>query len=307
MKEELKIEEFLNSFVDGELTIRQRTEVKRMAANDPKIASRLKQLQKCRALVSALPVAKAPSCVMKNIKASLEAKTHVNEKSTVSISEYGQKKTGFFLFRRVLAAAAVLTMATVLIAVINMLMPSQIGGNKPPTADNIRFSGKLELKSNDLYGVQSVISRAMENSGLAGSASSIKEGARYLYTINCSREGLNKFLGELDSNWDKLNSAVLFVDTKVFGESVQVKAIAPSQIAEIVNQSDAERSIKVAKDIAALNSINELLPDESIFISGSEMNSGLFYIPQPVEVKHQPPANQDNGKKTVQLRIILSR
>ena len=30
MKEEMKIEELLNSYVDGELSVRQRTEVKRM-------------------------------------------------------------------------------------------------------------------------------------------------------------------------------------------------------------------------------------------------------------------------------------
>jgi len=68
MTEEMRIEELLNSYIDGELSVRQRTQIKRMAANDPNIEARLKQLQKCRALVSALPAAQAPACIMEMLK-----------------------------------------------------------------------------------------------------------------------------------------------------------------------------------------------------------------------------------------------
>ncbi|MBN1974160.1 MAG: hypothetical protein JW787_11010 [Sedimentisphaerales bacterium] len=309
MTEEMKIEELLNSYVDGELPVRQRTEVKRMAANDPKIAGRLKQLQKCRTLVSALPVTQAPSFIIENVKAALQTKKNSITKTPVSISDYGTKKTGLFLFRRVFAAAAMLTLAAVLVIVINMLTPSDTGG--PNNGDSpiaaIRFSGKLELKTNDIPGVHSVISEAIKNSGYAASATPLRELNRRVYTLNCSGEGLNKILTELEDNWDKLYAAELFVDTKIFGENVQIDGITPSQISAIVNQKDAEQSIQTAKNISVINSLNELLNDRGITSFGSGVGSDLLRIPQPVIVRPYPPAQRENDEKTVQLRIILSR
>ncbi len=61
MKPNPNLDELLSSFMDGELNPRQRTEVQRMAAHDPQVARRLQQLQNCRTLYTALPVAKAAS------------------------------------------------------------------------------------------------------------------------------------------------------------------------------------------------------------------------------------------------------
>ncbi len=308
MKEEMKIEELLNSYVDGELSVRQRTEVKRMAANDPKIAVRLRQIQKCRMLVSALPVVKAPSCIMENLKASLNAKTQTSRTNHVFVPEQSPKSR-FILFRRIFAAAAMVLLAAVLMVVINMLMPSQTGDRvtQIPSVADLRLSGKLELKTNDFRGVDSIISRAIEDSGLIGSVTSIKEGNRRVYTLNCSREGLNKLLNELKGNWDKLYFASFFVDTKVFGQSVEVETVTPSQIAKIVNQVNEDKSIEVAKDIAIINSVNYFLPDRGVFSSGGDVRLGLTTIPQPVLTEYYQPNENEKGEKTVQLRIILSR
>ena len=48
MTEEMKIEELLNSYIDGELSVRERTEVKRMVSNDPKLAVRLRELRNAK-------------------------------------------------------------------------------------------------------------------------------------------------------------------------------------------------------------------------------------------------------------------
>lgn len=309
MTEEMKIEELLNSYVDGELSVRQRTEVKRMAANDPKIAGRLKQLQKCRILVSALPVTQAPSFIIENVKAALQTTKNSIEKTPVSISDYRTEKTGLFLFRRVFAAAAMFSLAAVLVIVISMLTPSHTGGPgiDYSVSSDVRFSGKLELKANNVLAVQHVISKAIENSGYVDSATPVKELNRRVYTLNCSGEGLNKILTELEDNWDKLYAAELFVDTKIFGENVQIDGITPSQISTIVNQKDAEQSIQTAKNISVINSLNELLNDRGITSFRSGVGSDLLRIPQPIIVKHYLPAQQENDEKTVQLRIILSR
>ena len=305
MKEEIKLEELLNSYVDGELSVRQRTEIKRMAANDQKIAARLRQIQKCRILVSALPVAKAPLSVMENVKASLKSKAQTSEEIPVSFAEHAGK-TRVILFRRVLAAAAMISLVAILMIVINMLTPSKIGEgiNNKAIAD-MRFSGKLELKANDFRGVDSIISRAIEESGLSDYTNSIKEANRRVYTVNCSKAGLNQFLTELNDNWDKLSSAVLSVDTDVFAQSVEIKGITPSQIEQIANQEDVNQSIGVAKDIAVRNSINQVLAENKIISHG--MNNQMGQAVKPILVENYPPVNNDHGEKTVQLRIILSR
>ena len=307
MKKEMNIEELLNSYIDGELSVRQRTEVKRMAVNDPDIAKRLKQLQKCRLLVSALPIAHAPAHIMQNVRASLEARANTDVNMPVYASGKTEK-TRFILLHRVLAAAAVIAIAAVMVLVINMLTPpiTDNEGGRNLVAADIRFSGRLELKTNDLKAVNSVVNRAIKNSGFAESAEPLKDSNRYVYTLNCSREGLNKVLAELNDNWDKLNSAVFFVDTKIFSRSVEIEGITPSQIAEIVNQKDNDDSVKMAKDVAVANSVDNILPKSNIYSSSGDVRSSIFKI-QPIFTKNYQSTRQENGQKTVQLRIIVSR
>ena len=98
---------------------------------------------------------------MENIKASLEKK-NLTKAKTVRISDYREVKTS----RRIFAAAAMFSLAAVLVVVINMLMPTKLGNpdSKLVSAD-IRLSGKLELKANDFKAVDSMISKAIEKSG----------------------------------------------------------------------------------------------------------------------------------------------
>ena len=53
MKGNRETDELLCSFIDGELPLRQQTEVQRLAARDPEVAHRLRQLQNCKNLVGA--------------------------------------------------------------------------------------------------------------------------------------------------------------------------------------------------------------------------------------------------------------
>ena len=83
MKPNPNLDELLSSFMDGELSPRQRTEVQRMATHDPQVARRLQQLQNCRSLFCSLPVAKAPSDLLEQIKISLERHSLLQEQPSV--------------------------------------------------------------------------------------------------------------------------------------------------------------------------------------------------------------------------------
>jgi len=52
---EARIDELLNSYIDGELTVDQQAEVEELRARDEGIAQRLSQFQKCQTLIGALP------------------------------------------------------------------------------------------------------------------------------------------------------------------------------------------------------------------------------------------------------------
>ena len=220
MTEEMKIEQLLNSYIDGELSVRQRTQVKRIIANNPKLAVRLKELYKCKTLVSALPVVQAPSNIMENVRASLENKNLIQEKEPVQISDY-RKVT---VSRRVFAAAAMFSLIALLVVVINMLMPTQLGnpGEDTQLAADIKLSGKLELKANDVKAVNSIISEAIKYSGMSKFATSEIDANRRIYTINCSRDSLNKFLSDLEVDWNQISFSKLSLDTRNFGENVEI-------------------------------------------------------------------------------------
>ena len=305
MKEEMKIEELLNSYVDGELSVRQRTEVTRMASNNPDIAKRLRQLQKCRTLISSLPQKQAPSHIMENLRAAINE--HASSYEEMPVSKASEIKTVKFVhLRRVLAAAAMISIAAVLVVVINTFFISNVSENNGYANASNNFSARLELKTGNFAGVNSVINKAIEGNGLSNSYTSEKLSNRRIYTVNCSKKALDGLLTELNDNWQELESAVLFVNTKVFGQQIKIEEVTAGQISQIANQANSEQSMRIAKDIAIINSVNKLLP-ESNTVSGSDIRSGTIAIPQPVLVRHYQSDRQDDGEKNVQLRIIVSR
>jgi len=67
MRYEENIEQLLNGFIDGQLTPREQTELKRLMRNDAQLEKRLAQLQKCRMLLASLPVEKAPDGLIERV------------------------------------------------------------------------------------------------------------------------------------------------------------------------------------------------------------------------------------------------
>ncbi len=313
MKEEKKIDELLNSFVDGELTARQETEVRRMIDNDPQIAQQLRQLQKCKTLMSSLPIANAPAQMLDNIKASLEVKSYRDQPEQTS-QERGRTR----ISQRVLAVAALIGLVVVLTAVVYTISPPDTVPERPDVTAYVSnvaavkdFHGKLELKTSDFIAVDAFINRVIEDNGLSGSFAPVREPNRRIYSLSCSEKGMNLLLADLRKIWSKLDTVTFFVNTEVFGEQVVVEAVTTEQIAEIIGQRDSNKYIEVAKDFAVLNNIAQHLPGREI-ASALEVNTdGLIAIPKPVLTSKQPsvkePALRLDGEKTIEITLIVNR
>ncbi len=236
-----RIEELLNSFVDGELTQREATEVERLIADDARIAQRLRELQKSKMLVGSLPRSEAPAEMADEIKASLERRTLLVQSQGGRPSAQAERfdeprpfegldeRTGarHLLVRKVLAAAAMVGLVAILAAVVYTIVAPE---SVPPTAG---FRGRLELKTSNVIAVNSFIKKAIEDNGLKYSSPG-SQGDKSIYALSCSREDLSSLLADLDNIWERFNSTTLFVETKTPGKEVVVDGVSAEQIADLI-------------------------------------------------------------------------
>jgi len=298
------IDELLNSFIDGELTAEQQTEVEQLIANDAKIVKRLRQLQQCKMLVGSLPHAEAPAEVLEGIKASLTGTTPPAVEQTWD----GGAAKKYLLVRRVLSAAAMIGLVAVLATVIYMTLTPRTSQERPTTS--IGFSGKLELKTSDLLAVSAFVNRAIEDRGLSDSVSPERRQDRRIYSLSCSMKDLNLLMVDLEHIWPELASATLSVYTEVFGEQVVVNSVTTQQIAHIAEQNNIERRIELAKDFAALNNMAARLPGREILAAIEGGNRSLITIPKPFLTGKQgtmrKPVGRADDKETVHLTIIVN-
>lgn len=306
-----RIDELLSSYIDDELTAEQKAEVESLIDQDTKIAQRLQLFKKCRLLVGSMPVAEAPSSVLDGVKASLADISLPGEKQPAYQERAGKK---YVLVRKVLAAAAIVTVAAVLSAVIRRSVPLQSTPEVPQTrmVALSAFSGRLELKTSSLNAVDAFIKSAIDDNGISATINPERRQGRRIYSLSCTRAGLDSLLVELDNIWSKLDSATLFVNTEVFGVQTVVDAITTKQIAEIADQNNAEKRIELAKDFAVLNSIAEQMPDKEIRVAieaGKPELAEQWQGSKPVLTEPQKivkkPTDKIQEKQDVHLTIIL--
>lgn len=230
--ENQNIEELLNSFIDGELTVREKTKVQRLISHDAEAERRLRELRKSKMLVSSLPRAEAPAHILENVKASLEIGTQSAERSWSE--EPSDRRTGarHLMFRKVLAAAAMVGLVAVLSTVIyTIVAPEPVPESIVPA---VAFDGRLELNTNAFSTVNTSINKVIEDSGLSDSISLTSQGDKRIYSITCSKEDLTLLLADLADVWKRCNSSTLFVETEKTGKR-KFEDISNDQVITIVN------------------------------------------------------------------------
>jgi len=215
-RENPNIDELLNSFIDGELTEREQTEVKRLISHDAQVAQRLRELQNSKMLVSSLPRAEAPARILDKVKASLETEILSGERAWSE--ERSDRRVGVrhLMVRKFLAAAAMVGLVAILGGVVYTIVAPE--SDYKPAVPAVAFDGRLELKTEALSAVNAFINKAIEDNELSDSVSFKSQRGKRVYSITCSREDLNVLLADLTNIWEKCDSTTLFVDTKTQGE-----------------------------------------------------------------------------------------
>ena len=137
-------------------------------------------------------------------------------------------------------------------------------------------------------------------------------GARRVYRIESSPEGLNRLVADLGTIWQNFDSATLIVETERFGESIVVEPVTLQQTAQIINQDSMQASVTVAQDVAVLNSFAEAMPGRYL-PSTTDGSLGttvpLPTIPRPVLTSDDPETKKipavPEGKVKANLTIVL--
>jgi hypothetical protein len=318
MKPNPNLDELLSSFMDGQLSPRQRTEVQRLAAHDPQVARRLRQLQNCRTLFSSLPAAKAPSDLLEQIKTSLERHTLLQEQPMARGRSFGAWQLAF---RRFVSAAAVIALVGVLGVVVYQIVspiPPRGGGSQvaqgpssaaqpgPMTATPILvadagFTGRLELRTAKLAQVDTFLGRTIENSGLSSRVESTVSGNQRVYRIAGTRENVNRLVASLSGVWQNyFDSATLQVDrSETSADPVLVEAITPEQTASIVAQNSTNASIRTAADYAIMNHMARSMPGNEIRPLIRKEPVSLFAMDSILRPKETGPDNTGNPKSEI--------
>ena len=333
MKPNANLDELLSSFMDGQLSPRQQTEVQRMTTHDPQVARRLRQLQNCRTLFSSLPAAKAPSDLLEQIKTSLERHSLLQEPPSVKGRTFGAVQLAF---RRLVSVAAVIALVGVLgVVVYQIVSPIPDGGvgsrmaNKltpvqpsPLTATPIMvaddgFTGRLELRTAKLAQVDTFLGRSIENNGLSSRVESTVSGNQRVYRITGTRESVNRLVASLSGVWQNyFDSATMQVDrSEASVAPVLVEAITPEQTATIVAQNSTNASIQTAANYAIMNHMAKSMPGNeirpliqrdpgSLLAAASSLQSTVETGPVNANATRTTPAPSQE-KAQVNLTIVL--
>jgi len=283
MRANPNIDELLCSFLDGELAPRQQTEVQRLVARDPDVAQRLRHLQNTKTLIGALPRAEAPDDMLEQIKFALERKTLLDEQPVSAATSAGVRH---LMFRRLVAAAAMIALMAVLGAVVYQIVapvpgagvqPPVAGGARPPEVGGERpavpatvvadagFAGRLEIRAEAFAQVDAVIRSAIEQNGLSGLVASETDGDEKVYKLASTREGVNRLIASLGGIWHNFENAALHVERlDVPGAPVVVESITSDQAMKIIAQKSAGASVRTAQDYAVLNGMARSMPGREV-------------------------------------------
>ncbi len=266
MSEKTDIDELLSCYVDGEVTERQATEVKRMMLNDPKIAARVAEMQRQRQLLLSMPVESAPADTADAVRMVLERRTLLN-----TTSSGGQQVVGalHLMGRKLAAAAAMLALLGVLAILVYMVvmpgdvktMESAMHQPSRETEKAVNTAAKtvpaqatmeLLLRTGSPSGLNSVIAKVIESHGLWDCAVVDRQLSRTSYVMTCGSDAIAEVMRELAAVWDKADKKSLSIAAA--GEMpVIVDTVTTEQVVAVLEAPDVPSRVAWARQFAEMN------------------------------------------------------
>lgn len=339
-KEKIDIDELLNSYIDGELSDRHVTEIKRLIAHDEQVARRLRELQKTKELLAALPRAKAPAGLAEDVKKSLHRTAPRDEYAWRDESRPGARN---LLVRRLVTAAAMIALVSALgLVVFSIVKPEAserelaVSPRRTETAitreDSVRKAtaevapvttdaGKifalmagqmqLELKTAEPVSSAKVISKAIYDNGLLDCTTRRSQAGKNIYSLKCNKESIAALLADSKSLWAKSEVVRLAVTRPAFGRDVIVDDVSVEQVLALLQQDGTQTRVAMAQDFAALNRIAGELPGSETLTAVHGRGYEGLKVGKPIltwgrpGTRRQPPSTPSE-KEQIRLTIVVT-
>ena len=274
-----KIEELLSCYIDGELSERQQTEIKRLIANDAALGEKVDCLKAQKMILNELPIEQVPSGLLGHIEGSLERSCILGDYPGSSGESAGARH---LLAKRTVAAAIILVLFGVLASlVVNIMLPSapgdvNVAAVDPPESSLSRppspvasvkepvpgmpvtgiFTASLDLATRDPIQMNSLLRKALHNNDLLASADPPKpDDPRHTTTMNCLKHQVVALLSDLQTEWDRCDRVTFIVKDYRDDSDVTIKDVTCAQVVEIFNREKIYNRIELAKDYSDFNSL----------------------------------------------------
>ena len=302
-------DELLNSFVDGELSPRQRTEVKRLAVHDQSIAERIRRIENVRNLLRSLPREDPPEEIADNVRLLLERQSLLGERD----AHHGDRRRHYAILSKVRAVAAVLLLMGALVVLIhNIISPLDSPGDAgvaqnlpqdevpdpgPAPVTTIDSTYELHMaKSTDLA---HVLDEAVADLGLTAQVSRQIQTDQEIYRFECEKQDLGKVLASLQRVWGAVDSARFVVSPGPEDAAVVVESADPRMVARVLDQDTPAHRFSLAQKMAAAP------PDRVPLATGDVPPITRPVLTSGAEVP-QGMASMMAGKGKVRLTIELN-
>jgi len=320
--DERNMDILINSYIDGELSPRQHLEFKRMLENDTTVKAKYQEVLNVRTLVHSVERAVPAEDIGERVRSILERKTLFGEVSSVD----RPRPVRHLILRKLAAAAAVVLLVGVLSSLVYSIYAPQGGASVRGLASNLpeaathgpapaeqggALYAKLELHCASVGTIDAFLGRSLEYNGLSNCVAKQAVHNGYMYRLTCRQDALDQFLMDISSAWPKLNDAVLYLNTGQLDITTRVGSVSARQVARIMGQSDAGKSIEVARSLAAQNSIDEMTYSGRALAYLDDPMASMPVVPKPMLTSPEPRKNnrleETGGGREVELTILIEK
>ena len=322
MNEEHKIEtdELISLYLDGEASVRQQTELKRLMQHDSSIVERMEILRRQQQILNTLPVETAPDSLHDEIRSAIERKLILNDVSEPSQSVLA---TGHLFVRRLATAAAMilLPLGILGLVVFQIMKPPSvepveyISTNRmitetdtivnpslasTETSTPLPFEGVLVLKTDQYMTVSGAIEKAILDQGLLSRTFPERMADMMSFDMTASPKAVAMLFESLTEVRPQCEEVILQIAGGSNQSVTEILDPQTKQFKMLVYEDGPEMLQRLATRYASANKKSDTLYAENT--EQSEFGGDGYPQPSIPEL-----ASKDSANKTVRLTIQIKR
>lgn len=324
-----EIDEVLSAYLDGEISERQQTELKRLAQRKPSVHKRLKALKRQKQILRAMPIEKAPATLVDDVRSAIERNLILDGSSRTDQNIANPKK---MLLRRMLATAAMFLVPIGLLGMVvfYIVKPPEKGpgggyvntddilnggnatGNTtlpapaPQAAKVMPFDGVLTFESSQYATVSNYIEKMVYDQGLIGTTKKERTVDLISYDVTAGPQQIANLTDTLQPLWSHCQSVTLSVLNSPSAPAVEITDIQHDQLRLLVLEDNSDMYKYLADRYAKAN----LNKDPTLMaIEDSPVDLDNIEVPAPILTQRDPieQAPLAPDQPTVELKICVKR